>query len=222
MIEEKDTSPGKPVAPLPAISKDIREIEASEFDIDVVQRSRTTPVVVCFGAPWSSPSRAVLGTLEALAHEELKNVCFLQVNVDRAPGLARRMSVRTIPDVRAYDDGVLVAHFVGHLPETLVRRSLEPVIRSPATLHSLQGLHAFAAGRCDEAEAEYRLALALDSGHPAALLGLGRLLEERDDVTGAWQMYERIALDTPQHRVAGLRMRLLADTARRMVNSRSC
>jgi putative thioredoxin len=219
---ENDTSIERQAEPFHGFAKTIREIEASEFDIEVVQRSRTTPVVVCFGAPWSSPSRAVLGTLEVLAHEAFKHVCFLQVNVDRAPGVVRTMSVRTIPDVRAYDEAVLVAHVVGHLPEALVRRSLDPVIRSPATLHALQALHAFAAGRCGEAEAEYRLALSFDSGHPAALLGLGRLLEERDDVAGAREMYERIPRDTPQHRVAAVRMRLLADDARRRVMAPSC
>jgi thioredoxin-like negative regulator of GroEL len=61
---QSDLSIGEPASPF-LVSGRIREIEASEFDIEVVQRSRTTPIVACFGAPWSSPSRAVLGTIES-------------------------------------------------------------------------------------------------------------------------------------------------------------
>lgn len=97
----------------------IRDLDEDEFD-DFTRISGRL-VVVDFYADWCGPCRQLGPILEKLTREFDGTVVLGKVDVDQAKGLARRMGVNGIPDVRLYLDGKEVESFKGAPPEGHVK-----------------------------------------------------------------------------------------------------
>jgi len=157
---------------------DIVEVSETTFESQVVNRSRQTPVVVDFWAPWCGPCRSLGPLLERLAAEAQGGFRLAKVNVDDNQSLAVRFNVSGIPAVKAFRDGRVVAEFVGAQPETMVRKFLEKVVPagSSAGGGSAEAERLLSAHRWAEAEAAY-LRVAPGTGQEAAAtLGLAKAL----------------------------------------------
>jgi len=168
----------------------IADVVEENFEREVIERSRERPVVVDFWAEWCEPCRSLGPVLEKLAEEAGGEFLLAKVEVDRAPNLAAAYRIQGIPAVKAFRDGRPVLEFVGALPETKVREFLARLRPSLA-----DGLTREAAGQegsdPQAAEAAYRRALAEEPGHPAASLGLARVLVARGETAEARQVLER-------------------------------
>jgi putative thioredoxin len=153
----------------------VLDVSDKDFDTVVVERSRATPVVVDFWAPWCGPCRVLGPILERLATEMQGAFVLAKVNVDQSPELSRRFDVRGIPMVKAFVDGQMADGFTGALPESQVRTWLRKLI--PSDADRLAEEAARLAGTDPHAAADrYRAALEQDPQHSVSLAGLGRLL----------------------------------------------
>lgn len=160
----------------------IREVGTSTFEPDVIERSRSVPVVVDFWAPWCGPCRQLTPLLETLVEEQDGRIALAKVNVDEAPDLAGAFGVQSIPFVVAVRDGQPVEQLRGLLPEGELRQWLQRVLPSPVDdlLKRGESLE-----EQDPAEAEscYRQALEHDPGNDAIRIRLARALvaQNRDE-----------------------------------------
>jgi len=112
----------------PAGSGAVIEVTEQTFNTDVVERSRTTPVIVDLWAEWCGPCQQLSPVLEKLATEADGQWILAKVDVDANPQLSAALQVQSIPMVVAVIGGQLVDGFLGAMPEAQVRQWIGQVL----------------------------------------------------------------------------------------------
>ncbi len=104
------------------------EVTEETFNTDVVERSRTTPVIMDLWAEWCGPCKQLSPVLEKLATEAAGQWILAKVDVDANPQLSAALQVQSIPMVVAVVGGQLVDGFLGAMPEAQVRQWIGQVL----------------------------------------------------------------------------------------------
>ncbi len=92
---------------------------------DVLDRSRTVPVLVDFWAEWCGPCRTLGPVLERIAAQAAGRFELVQVDTDASPEIAARYGIRSIPTMLAFKGGKMVDRQVGLLPMNPLKQWLE-------------------------------------------------------------------------------------------------
>jgi putative thioredoxin len=159
-------------------ARTVIDVDEGTFAREVLERSNEVPVVVDFWARGCGPCRLLGPMLEDLARERGGAFVLAKVDIDRAPGLAERYEVQSVPAVKAFRQGAPRDEFVGLKPLPELRRWLERVCPDAVEQEALEA-SAREAHDPVGAEAAYRRVLAARPRHERASVGLVRLLLAR-------------------------------------------
>ena len=99
----------------------IKDGTEAGFMADVIEMSRTVPVIVDFWATWCGPCKTLGPALEAAVIAAKGKVKMVKIDVDQNQGLAGQMRIQSIPTVYGFWDGKPVDAFQGALPGSEIK-----------------------------------------------------------------------------------------------------
>jgi len=179
------------------------DVTEATFEADVLERSRTVPVVMDLWAEWCGPCKQLSPVLERLAAEAAGAWVLAKVDVDANPQLSAALQVQSIPMVAAVIGGQLVPGFLGALPEAQVRQWLSQVLQV-ATQMGLPGAGGQPAEAPENAEAPGPGEPPAPDGFREPELAEAQQAMERGDLDAAAGAFERLLAKDPGHPVATL------------------
>lgn len=182
------------------------DVTTATFEQEVIEASKSTPVVVDFWAPWCGPCRVLKPILEKLASEYGGRFKLAKLNSDENQEIAAAYGVRSIPDVMAFRDGKAVSHFLGAIPESQVRAFIDGLIPTPSEIERARAADLREAGDLVQAVEALRKAIDLDPANDPARLDLAELLIELKRVDEAEAALAAVQSNTDwDERLASLR-----------------
>lgn len=103
-----------------------------DFQKTVLDRSQEVPVVVDFWASWCGPCRVLGPTIEQLATEANGDWELVKISTEVHPELAKTYDIVSIPAVKMFHKGEIVAEFFGALPRQQILKWLDEHLPSEA------------------------------------------------------------------------------------------
>ena len=178
----------------------IIDINQDQFVAEVVEKSKTTPVIVDFWAPWCGPCKQLTPILENLVNKKNGKVILAKINVDENQGIAGQLNIQSIPTVYGFVDGKPIDAFQGAQPESKIEEMINKLIDAtpgneiPKLLEEADNL--FKDQKFEEAQKVYETLVGMDPGNPRVIGGLLRCLVQLKKYDDAKEMMESLDDET--------------------------
>ena len=194
----------KGAAPAAAPADLVKDSDQNKFAKDVLEASRTVPVIVDFWAPWCGPCKTLQPIIEKVVKEAKGKVKLVKINIDQNQMLAQQLRIQSIPAVYAFFGGRPVDGFMGAVPESQVKQFVDRLVQAAGGAagegagNEIAELleHAKAAvaqNDWDLAAKVYSEILGAEPTNLSALAGLARYNVQQGDVEQAKELLAQVA-----------------------------
>ena len=156
------------------------DINQDQFVEEVVEKSKTTPVIVDFWAPWCGPCKQLTPALESIVNKKNGKIILAKINVDENQAIAAQLKIQSIPTVYGFVEGRPIDAFQGAQPESKIEAMIDKLIDAtpgneiPRLLKEAESF--FQGKEYEKAKNLYENLIALDPGNVKIISGLLRTL----------------------------------------------
>src|SRR3954470_11077363 len=128
------TPPGPGAAPNGSSAAMIVDGDQKTFMADVIEASRTIPVLVDFWATWCGPCKTLTPALEKVVKAAGGRVKLVKIDIDKNRALVQQLTqlglpLQSVPTVAAFWQGQIADLFQGALPEADIKRFIEGLLK---------------------------------------------------------------------------------------------
>lgn len=163
----------------------IVDVNESNFQTEVIERSKQVPVVLDFWAPWCAPCQLLKPILEKLAIEAGGAFILARLNTEENPNIAMLFNITSIPNVKIFKDGKVVDEFIGALPEQSIRAIISKYAKSEIDKLLEKAKNDEKFGKYEDAKRIYKAILEKQPVNTKAKLSLAKILLREKDVEEA-------------------------------------
>jgi len=110
------------------MSENLQAVSDANFQSDVVEASKTQPVMVDFWAEWCRPCHMLSPTVDEIARENAGKLKVVKMNVDENLSTPGKYNIRGIPTLLLFKGGQVADQVVGAVPKEQILKVIEPHI----------------------------------------------------------------------------------------------
>ncbi len=103
----------------------IQAVTDASFQSDVIDASKTQPVMVDFWADWCRPCHMLTPTVEEVAREHSGKIKVVKLNIDDNMGTPGKFNIRSIPTLLVFKGGQVAEQIVGAVPKEQIVKALQ-------------------------------------------------------------------------------------------------
>ena len=101
-------------------TSNIINVNEDTFMSEVVEISKTKPVIVDFWAPWCEPCKTLTPLLEDAVNGFREKLILAKIDIDQNQNIAAQLKIQSIPTVYTFYEGKVVDGFQGAKPKSEV------------------------------------------------------------------------------------------------------
>ena len=116
------------ISPENTMENIIVDSDTASFSNDVIEASKTGPVLVVFWADWCAPCKQLTPILEELVKSYKGLIKLVKIDTEKNQELSQQLQIQSLPTVYAFYEGQPIDGFSGAMPENEVKKFINKVI----------------------------------------------------------------------------------------------
>ena len=187
------------------------DIELPSFQADVIERSRSEPVVVLFWTDQVPPAAEAKTALEQLAGQYQGKFVLALSDIAKDQTLAQQLRVQSVPSIRVVKDGQLVEQLEGPQGERVLRQLIDKITQSPADALKSALAQYLEAENYDGAIGVLQQAIAAEPNNASFKVEWADVLLLQGDLDGARTVLATVPEDADERERPAARLELLEE-----------